>query len=196
MKNNTPAQVKRTQITDLIDDFAIVEVAKLDELRALLNNNPPDAWVKEHPYIKGHKYIPIDKVEFLLDKIFKRYRIEVIKTGMLMNAVEVTIRLHYFNVVTNEWDYHDGVGAVELQTEKGTGALKMDMSNVNRGAVSIALPVAKSYAIKDAADHIGRVFGRDLNRKDIIKFTTDANLQDRANRFANLITESNSETNE
>ena len=196
MKNNTPAQVKRTQITDLIDDFAIVEVAKLDELRALLNNNPPDAWVKEHPYIKGHKYIPIDKVEFLLDKIFKRYRIEVIKTGMLMNAVEVTIRLHYFNVVTNEWDYHDGVGAVELQTEKGTGALKMDMSNVNRGAVSIALPVAKSYAIKDAADHIGRVFGRDLNRKDIIKFTTDANLQDRANRFANLINESNSETNE
>jgi hypothetical protein len=196
MKNNTPAQVKRTQITDLIDDFAIVEVAKLDELRTLLNNNPPDPWVKEHPYIKGHKYIPIDKVEFLLDKIFKRYRIEVIKTGMLMNAVEVTIRLHYFNVVTNEWDYHDGVGAVELQTEKGTGALKMDMSNVNRGAVSIALPVAKSYAIKDAADHIGRVFGRDLNRKDIIKFTTDANLQDRANRFANLINESNSETNE
>jgi len=196
MKNNTPAQVKRTQITDLIDDFAIVEVAKLDELRALLNNNPPDAWVKEHPYIKGHKYIPIDKVEFLLDKIFKRYRIEVIKTGMLMNAVEVTIRLHYFNVVTNEWDYHDGVGAVELQTEKGTGALKMDMSNVNRGAVSIALPVAKSYAIKDAADHIGRVFGRDLNRKDIIKFTTDANLQDRANRFANLINESKSDENE
>jgi hypothetical protein len=196
MENNTPAQVKRTQITDLIDDFVIVEVAKLDELRTLLNNNPPDAWVKEHPYIKGHKYIPIDKVEFLLDKIFKRYRIEVIKTGMLMNAVEVTIRLHYFNVVTNEWDYHDGVGAVELQTEKGTGALKMDMSNVNRGAVSIALPVAKSYAIKDAADHIGRVFGRDLNRKDIIKFTTDANLQDRANRFANLINESNSDENE
>ncbi len=196
MKEQTPAQVKRTQITDLIDDFAIVEVAKLDELRTLLNNNPPDAWVKEHPYIKGHKYIPIDKVEFLLDKIFKRYRIEVIKTGMLMNAVEVTIRLHYFNLVTNEWDYHDGVGAVELQTEKGTGALKMDMSNVNRGAVSIALPVAKSYAIKDAADHIGRVFGRDLNRKDIIKFTTDANLQDRANRFANLINESKSDENE
>lgn len=196
MKDNKPAPVKRTQITDLIDDINLVDIAKLDELKAFVNQDPPAQWVKKHPYIKDHNYIPIDKVEWLLDKLFKRYRIEVIKTGMLMNAVEVTIRLHYFNVVTNEWDYHDGVGAVELQTEKGTGALKMDMSNVNRGAVSIALPVAKSYAIKDAADHIGRVFGRDLNRKDIIKFTTDANLQDRANRFANLINESNSNENE
>jgi hypothetical protein len=29
----------------------------------------------------------------------------------------------------------------------------------------MALPMAKSYAIKDACDHFGKLFGRDLNRK-------------------------------
>jgi len=196
MKEQTPAQVKRTQITDLIDDFNLVEIAKLDELKAILNIDPPESWLTKHQYIKDWKYLSIDKVEWLLDKVFKQYRVEVLKTGMLMNAVEVTVRLHYYNIVTNQWDYHDGVGAVELQTEKETGALKMDMSNVKRGAVTIALPTAKSYAIKDAADHIGRLFGRDLNRKDTIRYTIDENLQDKANRYSNLINESNTEENE
>jgi hypothetical protein len=35
----------------------------------------------------------------------------------------------------------------------------------------MALPSAKSYAIKDAAEHFGAIFGRDLNRKDIIQFS-------------------------
>jgi hypothetical protein len=77
--------------------------------------------------------------------------------------------------------YHDGVGACELQTNKDTGALKMDMSNVSRGAVSMALPIAKSLAIKDATDHIGKIFGRDLNRKDVIEFKPDEKLIDRYN---------------
>ncbi len=35
----------------------------------------------------------------------------------------------------------------------------------------MALPSAKSYAIKDAADHLGSLFGRDLNRKDAPAFS-------------------------
>lgn len=31
-----------------------------------------------------------------------------------------------------------------------------------------ALPAAKSYAIKDACEHIGKLFGRDLNRTDTL----------------------------
>ena len=151
-----------------------VELAfKNDQFNLLMNQEPPAKWVKTHPYIKGYNYVPIDKVEFLLKKLFKLYKIEVIKSGMLLNEIEVTVRVHYLHPVTSEWMFHDGVGAQELQTQKDTGNLKLDMSNINRGAVTMALPIAKSVAIKDAADHLGKLFGSDLNRKDTLAYTND-----------------------
>ena len=157
-----------------------IQVAgKAESLNAILNTPPPEKWIKTHPYISNYRYLPIDKVEYLLRKIFKRYRIEVRKTGMLMNSVEVTVRVHYWDITTHQMDYHDGVGACELQTSKDSGPLKMDMSNVNKGAVAMALPIAKSVAVKDACDHFGKIFGCDLNRKDTLAFEPDTNLIDK-----------------
>jgi hypothetical protein len=161
-------------ISELYDD--VVTAQKQDVFTVLLNQEPNQAWIKTHPFISGYKYIPIERVEFLLKKIFKAYRIEVMKSGMLMNAVEVTVRVHYLHPITNEWNFHDGVGAQELQTQKGTGPLKMDMSNVNSGAVTMALPIAKTIAIKDACDHFGKLFGSDLNRKTPTNYTIDQKL--------------------
>ena len=33
-----------------------------------------------------------------------------------------------------------------------------------------AAPAAESYAIKDAAEKLGKIFGKDLNRKDVIGY--------------------------
>ena len=41
----------------------------------------------------------------------------------------------------------------------------------------MALPIAKTIAVKDAADHLGEIFGASLNRKDIIQFSIDEKLQ-------------------
>jgi len=147
-----------------------------EKLNLLLNQEPNQKWIKIHPYIQGYKYLPIDKIEFMLGYIFKRFSIEVLKTGMLLNSVEVTVRVHFLNPVTNTMEHHDGVGACEIQTNKDTGSLKMDMSNVSRGAVAMALPIAKTVAIKDACDHFGKLFGRDLNRKDAIVYSADSTI--------------------
>lgn len=165
-----------TQLTiqELYNDKELV--IKKEQLNTLLNATPPAKWVKEHPYIKGWMYLPIDKVEFLLKKLFKTYKIEVLKTGILFNAIEVGVRVHYLNPVTDEMDYQDGVGAVELQTQKGSGVLKPDFSNVNKGAVTMALPIAKTFAIKDACELIGGVFGGNLNRKDVAPYEMDKKL--------------------
>ena len=152
------------------------DVVPLEQLNVILSTPPPAKWVKQHPFIKGYNYLPIDKVEYLLRRCFKKYQIEVLKTAQLFNAIEVTVRVHYLNPATNEMMYHDGVGAQELQTKSGTGNLNLDMSNVNKGAVMMALPIAKSIAIKDACDHFGDLFGANLNRKDIVQFTGDAEL--------------------
>lgn len=183
-ESNGAVKIKVPTIAELMKGVEGIE--KTEGLNTLLSTPPPNEWVKEHPYLRGHYYLPIDKVEYLLRKIFKVYEIEIRKTGMLMNAVEVTVRVHYLDPATGKMRYHDGVGAQELQTEAKTGPLKMDMSNVNKGAVTMALPIAKSLAVKDACDHFGKLFGCDLNRKDTLAFKPDEEIM---NRYSKAIEE-------
>lgn len=144
------------------------EAFKQDQFKLILNAPIPKNWTKVHPFAKGVNYLPIDKVEFLLDRIFQQWRVEVKDTKQMFNSVMCHIRLHYLNPISGEWEYHDGVGAVGIQTDKGKSAA--DLTAVKQDAVMKALPAAKSYAIKDAAEHLGDLFGRNLNRADTIDF--------------------------
>ena len=88
-------------IQELHEENALVSY-KNDQLNLLLNQEPKKEWVKEHPFVKGHKYITIDKVEFMLRKIFKKYSIEITNQGTSFNGVWVTVRVNYFHPT----DYH------------------------------------------------------------------------------------------
>jgi hypothetical protein len=149
-----------------------LEVAfKNEQLNLLLNSQPKPEWIKQHPFIPNYKYLPIDKVEYLLRRIFKFYRIEILREGVSFNGVYVVVRVHFLNPVTNEWSFHDGIGAQQLQTKAGTSAA--DLININNGAVAMAFPIAKTVAIKDACDHFGNLFGANINRKDAIEHNPD-----------------------
>lgn len=161
------------KLKDLYTDLSVVQ--KNDELVTLLNNDPPKEWIKVHPYISGHKYIPIERIEFLLKSIFKQYRIEITGQGIAFNGVYVTVRVHYVHPVTGEWQWHDGIGAAQLQTQKGSSPA--ELQNINNGALSMAFPIAKTLAVKDACDHFGKLFGSDINRKDVVKYENDLTLK-------------------
>ncbi len=164
------AVYKIPSLAELYEDN--LEIAfKGEKLNLLLNTPPRAEWVKTHPYISNYKYLPIDKVEYLLRKIFQRYRIEVRNQGTAFNGVWVVVRVHYLSPVTGEWEYHDGIGACQLQTAKGTSPA--DLANINNGALAMAFPIAKTVAVKDACDHFGKLFGADLNRKDTLSFSPD-----------------------
>jgi hypothetical protein len=171
------AETKSTlpTIAELTGDIELAY--KNDAFNLLLNQPPPEKWVKEHPFIKGYKYLPIDKVELMLRKIFKQYRIEIIGQGTAFNGVWVTVRVHYLNPITGEWLWNDGIGAAQLQTAKGTSA--SDLININNGAISMAFPIAKTVAVKDACDHFGSLFGANLNRKDVVEFTPDTGVAEK-----------------
>jgi len=173
---------KKIKIEDLYKD--VEGMAEEDWLIQLLNQPPPEAWVKTHPMIANYNYLPIDKVEYLLKKIFKKFRIEVKEVQQMFNAVTVTVRVNYVHPITGEWDYHDGVGAEDLQVKKGSAP--SDLSAVNKAALKMALPIAKTVAIKDACDHFGRLFGSDLNRKDQIEYTVSEGLQNKTSKVAEL----------
>jgi hypothetical protein len=167
---------KLPTIAELFEDN--IQVAgKTEELNIILNTAPPAKWVKEHPTITGHYYLPIDKVEYLLRRIFKKYSIEILREGTSFNGVFVVVRVHYFNPALNAMQYQDGIGAQQLQTKKGTSP--SDLININHGAISMAFPIAKTLAIKDACDLIGNIFGANLNRRDTLSFTPDTELIDK-----------------
>lgn len=157
IKQNLPA------IKDLINSD-LMQLEEINDLNILLNQQPPEKWLKQHPFVKGLKYLPIERVEYLLTRLFFRWRVEIKNTQLIGNSVCVEVRLHYFNPITNEWDWQDGVGASPLQTDKDAGAT--DFNKLKSSAVMMSAPAAKSYAVKDAAEQIGAIFGKNLNRAD------------------------------
>jgi hypothetical protein len=190
-----PAKIESNLPTlqELFDD-SLELAGKSEGLNAILNVNPPSKWISKHPYIKvkdehgnpvPYEYLPIDKVEYLLRKIFKSYHVEITGQGTAFNGVWVTVRIHYFNPALNDWSYSDGIGAVQLQTAKGTSPA--DLANINNGAIAMAFPAAKSYAIKDAAEMIGNIFGSNVSRKNTVPFQPDTAIIDRVEKRKQLL---------
>lgn len=181
------AVIPKKELPVLADLYKATDIATLfkhDQFNLLMNQAPEPKWIKQNPYAGNTNYIPIGILETLLQRIFKEFKVEVMREGQLFNAVYVTIRLHYLNPVSGEWSYHDGVGSAQIQTK--AGASPADLASINNNAVMMALPMAKSYAIKDACDHFGKLFGRDLNRKEVMGFGVDKNL-DKESEYNDLV---------
>lgn len=166
MENN-----KLPALQDLYNDKAIAK--KESQLNVLLNCEPNPKWLRMHPVAKNVTYIPIERIEYLLTNIFQVWNIEVKEIQLIANSVVVTVRLHYKDPVTGEMQFHDGIGAAPLQTDKDAGAIQFD--KIKSNAVMLAAPSAESYAIKDAAEKLGKLFGKDLNRSDKIMYDNIGN---------------------
>lgn len=144
-----------------------------DAFLKVVNQRPPEKWVLDNKYIldevgKPTKYIPIEIIENTLTMLFQDWHVEVKDVQIIFNSVAVTVRVHYRDPLTGEMRFQDGVGAKNMQCDKGTS---LSISTIKAGAVMAGLPTAKSYAIKDAVEHIGKLFGRDIGRKNALDFT-------------------------
>lgn len=158
----------------------LTESAAKDVILQIVNTPPPEAWLRNHPFVnvseevdgrrvsRPYKYLTIERVEFLMNNIFKEWRTEVLNVLMIANSVTVTVRVHYKHPITKSWSFEDGVGASPIQTDKGAGA--SDWMKVKSDAVQKALPAAKSYAVKDACEGIGQIFGSNIERKTEINY--------------------------
>ena len=184
-----PEKRQLPKISDLYSDKEMV--IKETDLAILLNAEPWEGWVREHPTLNTKdasgkyvplKYIPIPIVEYLLTRIFGQWKVEIKNTSLLANSVKCEVRLWYKNPLTNDWDWQDGVGASPLQTDSGKGAV--DFNFLKSGAVMMAAPAAESYAIKDAAEKLGKIFGKDLNRRDAINYESLVKVND--DRYSKL----------
>lgn len=170
MENNQIAKRPELRPVPKLDElYGNVELAsKYNDLNKLLNCQPKKEWVKQNKFANNTNYLPIEIVEYLLNSIFIRWWFEIKTVSVIANSVVVTGRLHVMDPITGEWMCQDGVGASPIQTKAGAPAT--DFAQVNTSAVQMAAPAAESYALKDAAEKFGRIFGKDLNRKDMVNY--------------------------
>ena len=168
MNDNLPAEKPKLPTIQELYSGDLESKVKQNDLNMLLNQPPHQTWLKEHPMTKGVTYLPIQRVEWLLTKIFIEWWVEIRQVQVIANSVTVTVRLFYRDVISNEAKWQDGLGAAPIQTDKGSGA--MDWNATKNNAVMKAAPAAESYAVKDAAEKIGKIFGKDMNRADQIVY--------------------------
>lgn len=150
---------------------------KQNALMVILNQPPPKQWISQHPIVKVKDqngktvpmpYIPIERVEYLLSRIFTKWWVEVKNVYCVANSTVVTVRLYVKNPITGETEWNDGVGASPIQVNAGAKAA--DWGEVKSSGVQISVPAAETYAIKDAAEKFGKIFGKDLTRKEVINY--------------------------
>lgn len=181
---------KLPTLQELTKDIEFSE--KQDALNYLLNQAPPQQWVKKHPIVNvkvngqstALEYIPVEQVKMLLTKIFQVWESEIVDYKALFNAVSVQVRLKVRNPITGDWIIHDGVGAVDVQTKAGSSAA--DLSQITGSAVMKALPAAASYALKNAAEKLGAIFGGNLQKYDLAPFTPAYDMELKQNISDNL----------
>lgn len=144
---------------------------KQNGLNVLLNQPPPGNWLKKQD---GVWHLPVDKVKFLLTKIFVSWYYDIDNVQVVANSVCVTISLHYLDPFSETWMHSSGIGAAPINTKKGASA--MDWDNITHDSVHKAAPAAASFALKNAAKNLGRIFGSDLMNDDKISYNSLADF--------------------
>jgi predicted RecA/RadA family phage recombinase len=146
-------------------DKKIKEVGRITELtyKNILSLDPPEKIVKYHEFGKFH-YLPITAIERLLDGLFEWWTAEILREGVAVNGFYVVVRLKAKIPNSEKVLQADGIGFAEFQTMKG--AAPTDFTKLSQAAGVMAVPKAKTEAIKNAAKLFGNLFGRNLVRDD------------------------------
>lgn len=143
-------------------------VTKYSKMNTLLGSEPRKEWVREHPFAKGVRYIPIERIEMMLRQLYGVFEVTVRDFKVIANSVAVHITLTITDPISGQKISQDGLGAMPIQLDKDSNPT--DFSKIKPNAIMLALPSAESYALKDAAEKLGKIFGADLNRKEKVYY--------------------------
>jgi len=134
----------------------------LNNYASLLNEEPPEDKIKAK---NGVRYLPISFIENKLDEIFGAacWSYEMTGVQMIVNEVTCVVNLKVWHPLLKDWVIRSGTAAVPIQQD--AGALITDIGAKKKNALEKNIPTVKSIALKNAAQSLGKIFGRDLARK-------------------------------
>lgn len=146
---------------------------ELQDFLKRLNRDPDPAELDKTPDGKA-KTLPISFVEMTLDEIFLgQWSTEHFTTRQMLNEVCGELELVVIHPVTGMEMRRVGAASIIIQVDKSPDDLtgqarnewQLSPSNKKPNALDLGYPKLKAECVKNAAQSLGKVFGRDLNRK-------------------------------
>lgn len=128
--------------------------------------------------------LPISFVEMQLDESFLgMWGTRYFKWSAITNEVQGTLELYYVHPVTGKEISRVGAASIiitvdsidkeekEKMSKQARNLFALDPQNKKPNALDLGFPKLKAECLKNAAQSIGKLFGRDINRKkkDVFK---------------------------
>lgn len=136
-----------------------IEIKDVQKWIQSFNEKPDASKVKINKLANNSKYLPISHIEALLDRyFFGRWSTRNFTFENIANELVGSLELILIHPYTNEMIVRTGVASVQIRVNKDT---RKKITN----ALVCDVPHLKSECIKNAAKSIGKIFGRDISRK-------------------------------
>lgn len=169
----------------MIEQFQETEKIRiqLQEFTKRLNSDPDPREFDQTPDGKA-SYLPISFVEMSLDEIFLgQWSTENFKWSAITNEVQGSLELVLWHPITGRQIRRTGAGSIIITVDSISEEMKDKMTKQDRNlyalnpenkkpnALDLAFPKLKAECVKNAAQTLGKLFGRDINRKkrDVFK---------------------------
>lgn len=164
---------------------------QIQEFQRRLNAEPEVSELDRTPDGKA-KTLPISFVEMSLDELFLgQWGTEGFTSKVIANEVCGEIELWVIHPITGNRIVRTGAAGIIIQVDKAPEGMSnqernewaLNPSNKKSNALDLGYPKLKAECTKNAAQSLGKIFGRDLNRKkaDVFqaayKFLSDKGFQ-------------------
>lgn len=147
---------------------------QIENFQKVLNSQPPNESIFKTPDAKADD-LPISYVEMTLDELFfGQWCVKNFTSKVIANEVVGELELEVLHPVTNTWITRTGSAAIQIMVDKAPQNLTgqdrnswaLNPQNKKPNALDMAYPKLKAECVKNAAKSLGKIFGRDLNRKE------------------------------
>ena len=149
-----------------VDRFPFIEKFRkaFEDFQRILNKQPSKKNIKKNKLANDSDYIPISILEKQLDEVYGGlWKYRVTQIFQLLNSIVVVLELEVYHP-SGVWIMRGCIGAVPIQLKKDENDITPN--TINKMAVQMNAPSAKSFALSNAIQSLGEVFGRNINRKE------------------------------
>lgn len=146
----------------------------LQKFQQMLNGTPDVSGIEKTPDLKAQTLV-ISHVETTLDEMFfGHWRTENFKWERMANEVVGSIDLVVIHPISGYELRRSGAASIVIMVDRAPQNLDniernrwaLNADNKKPNALDLAFPKLKTECIKNAALSLGKLFGRDLNRKN------------------------------
>lgn len=148
---------------------------KLQKFQALLNKEP-DLSAIDKTYDGKAKTVTISHIEMTLDEVFfGQWSTVNFKWSGIANEVQGSLELVLVHPISGREIRRTGAASIVITVDEVPESVKKNPQEKNRwalntdnkkpNAMDLAHPKLKAECTKNAAQSLGKLFGRDLNRK-------------------------------